>query len=68
MAMAGFISTKVGNKYLGDLAVLKPILDIRGIQIYNARLSTFFADDLKEKLSMNLLPIWMSCIQEVQVD
>jgi len=49
MALAGFIGSEVGSKYPRDPAVLKPMLDIRGIQICNAWLSTFFADGLKEK-------------------
>lgn len=49
MALAGFIGSEVGSKYPRDPAVLKPMLDIRDIQICNAWLSTFFADGLKEK-------------------
>ncbi|CAI2130280.1 myo-inosose-2 dehydratase [Serratia ficaria] len=49
MALAGFTGSEVGSKYPRDPAVLKPMLDIRGIQICNAWFSTFFADGLKEK-------------------
>lgn len=44
MALAGFVGSEVGSKYPRDPAVLKPMLDIRGIQIVNARFSTFFAN------------------------
>ncbi len=33
MALAGFTGSEVGSKYPRDPAVLKPMLDIRGIQI-----------------------------------
>ncbi|MGQ8844905.1 myo-inosose-2 dehydratase [Serratia plymuthica] len=49
MALAGFTGSEVGSKYPRDPAVLKPMLDIRGIQICNAWFSTFFADGQKEK-------------------
>lgn len=49
MALAGFTGCEVGSKYPRDPQVLKPMLDIRGIQICNAWFSTFFADGLKEK-------------------
>ncbi|WP_447877843.1 myo-inosose-2 dehydratase [Serratia fonticola] len=49
MALAGFTGSEVGSKYPRDPKVLKPMLDIRGIQICNAWFSTFFADGLKEK-------------------
>jgi inosose dehydratase len=42
MALAGFTGSEVGNKYPKDPAVLKKYLDIRGITICNAWLSTFF--------------------------
>lgn len=35
MALAGFVGSEVGNKYPSDPAVLKPMLDIRGLQICN---------------------------------
>nr|VXZ89253.1 Inosose dehydratase [Klebsiella pneumoniae] len=41
MALAGFTGSEVGSKYPRDPAVLKPMLDIRGIQICNAWFSTF---------------------------
>ncbi|QWA09222.1 myo-inosose-2 dehydratase [Sodalis ligni] len=49
MALAGFIGSEVGSKYPRDPKILKPMLDIRGIQICNAWFSTFFADGLKAK-------------------
>ncbi|MFC0227509.1 myo-inosose-2 dehydratase [Serratia aquatilis] len=49
MALAGFTGSEVGSKYPRDPNVLKPMLEIRGIQICNAWFSTFFADGLKEK-------------------
>src|SRR5690554_8095970 len=41
MALAGFTGSEVGNKYPKDPAVLKPALDLRGIQICNAWFSSF---------------------------
>lgn len=41
MALAGFTGSEVGNKYPKDPAVLKPMLDLRGIEICNAWFSTF---------------------------
>ncbi|MBE6975174.1 MAG: myo-inosose-2 dehydratase [Ruminococcaceae bacterium] len=41
MALAGFTGSEVGNKYPRDPAVLKPMLDLRGIEICNAWFSTF---------------------------
>jgi inosose dehydratase len=41
MALAGFTGSEVGNKYPKDPAVLKPALDLRGIEICNAWFSTF---------------------------
>ncbi|MFG1174793.1 myo-inosose-2 dehydratase [Erwiniaceae bacterium CAU 1747] len=49
MALAGFTGSEVGSKYPRDPAVLKPMLDIRGIQIVNAWFSTFFANGDKAK-------------------
>ncbi len=49
MALAGFTGSEVGNKYPSDPAVLKPMLDIRGIQICNQWFSSFLTTgDLKE--------------------
>lgn len=45
MALAGFTGSEVGNKYPKDPAVLKKALDLRGIQICNAWLSTFFTTE-----------------------
>ncbi|MDZ7276971.1 myo-inosose-2 dehydratase [Pantoea eucrina] len=44
MALAGFTGSEVGSKYPREPAVLKPMLDIRGIEICNAWFSTFFAN------------------------
>lgn len=41
MALAGFIGSEVGNKYPKDPKVLKPMLELRGIEICNAWFSTF---------------------------
>jgi len=49
MALAGFTGSEVGSKYPRDPAVLKPMLDIRGVQIVNAWFSTFFANGDKAK-------------------
>lgn len=43
MALSGYKGSEVGNKYPKDPKVLKPILDLRGIEICNAWFSTFFA-------------------------
>ncbi|WP_205952391.1 myo-inosose-2 dehydratase [Pantoea stewartii] len=49
MALAGFTGSEVGSKYPRDPAVLKPMLEIRGIEICNAWFSTFFAQGDKAK-------------------
>ncbi|MEZ3500876.1 myo-inosose-2 dehydratase [Pantoea sp. KPR_PJ] len=49
MALAGFTGSEVGSKYPRDPAILKPMLDIRGIEICNAWFSTFFANGDKAK-------------------
>ena len=41
MALAGFTGSEVGNKYPKDPSVLKPMLELRGIEICNAWFSTF---------------------------
>ena len=41
MALAGFTGSEVGNKYPKDPAGLKPMLQLRGIEICNAWFSTF---------------------------
>ena len=41
MALAGFTGSEVGNKYPRDPAALKPMLELRGIEICNAWFSTF---------------------------
>ena len=41
MALAGFTGSEVGNKYPKDPFVLKPMLELRGIEICNAWFSTF---------------------------
>jgi inosose dehydratase len=49
MALAGFTGSEVGNKYPKDPEILKPKLDIRGVQICNAWFSTFFAIGKEEE-------------------
>ncbi|XBS68443.1 myo-inosose-2 dehydratase [Acerihabitans sp. KWT182] len=49
MALAGFAGSEVGSKYPRDPKILKPMLDLRGIQICNAWFSTFFADGQQAK-------------------
>ncbi len=49
MALAGFSGSEVGNKYPRDPAILKPMLDIRGLQIVNAWFSTWFAQGDRDK-------------------
>lgn len=49
MALAGFTGSEVGSKYPRDPAVLKPMLESRGLQICNAWFSTFFANGDKAK-------------------
>ena len=49
MALAGFSGSEVGSKYPRDPAVLKPMLEMRGIEICNAWFSTFFANGEKAK-------------------
>ncbi|MDR1913629.1 MAG: myo-inosose-2 dehydratase [Clostridiales bacterium] len=41
MALAGYTGSEVGNKYPSDPAVLKPALDLRGLQICNQWFSSF---------------------------
>jgi len=42
MALAGFKSSEIGNKYPKDPILLKTALDLRGISICNAWFSTYF--------------------------
>ncbi|EGY9635567.1 myo-inosose-2 dehydratase [Salmonella enterica subsp. enterica serovar Rough O:c:z] len=49
MALAGFVGCEVGSKFPRDPAVLKPALELRGLQICNMWFSTFFADGNKEQ-------------------
>ena len=49
MALAGFTGSEVGSKFPRDPAILKPMLEIRGVQIVNAWFSTFFANGDKAK-------------------
>lgn len=49
MALAGFAGSEVGSKYPRDPALLKPALELRGLQICNAWFSTYFADGKKEQ-------------------
>jgi inosose dehydratase len=41
MALAGFTGSEVGNKYPKDPKVLKPMLDLRGLQICNQWFSAY---------------------------
>ena len=45
MALAGFVGCEVGNKYPKDPAVLKPMLDIRGLRIANQWFSSLFTSE-----------------------
>lgn len=45
MALAGFTGCEVGNKYPTDPAVLKPALELRGLQIANQWFSTLFTSE-----------------------
>lgn len=49
MALAGFSGCEVGNKYPRDIALLKHKLSIRGLQICNAWLSTYFANGRRQQ-------------------
>jgi len=49
MALAGFTGSEVGSKYPRDPAILKPALDLRGLQICNMWFSTYFADGRKDQ-------------------
>ncbi|WLS79209.1 myo-inosose-2 dehydratase [Erwinia pyri] len=49
MALAGFTGSEVGSKYPRDPAILKPMLEIRGLQICNAWFSTFFGNGDKAR-------------------
>ncbi len=45
MALAGFTGSEVGNKYPKDPAVLKPMLDIRGMRIANQWFSSLLTSE-----------------------
>lgn len=49
MALSGYRGTEIGNKYPKDPNILKPFLDIRGLEVCNAWFSTFFAIGEEEK-------------------
>jgi len=49
MALAGFKGSEIGSKYPRSPALLKPALELRGLQICNAWFSTFFADGRREQ-------------------
>jgi inosose dehydratase len=49
MGEAGFSGSEVGNKYPQDPAVLKPALEIRGLQISSAWFSSFFSEEGREE-------------------
>lgn len=53
MALAGFTGCEVGNKYPKDPAVLKPYLDIRGLQICNQWFSYELTSKSLEENSRN---------------
>ena len=53
MALAGFTGSEVGNKYPKDPAVLKPMLDLRGIEICNAWFSTFLISKPYEETAVD---------------
>lgn len=55
MALAGFKGSEIGNKYPQDPAVLKPFLDIRGLQICNAWFSSLFTSDPYEVTIANFI-------------
>lgn len=63
MALAGFTGSEVGSKYPRDPAVLKPMLDIRGVQIVNAWFSTFLPTVTKRKPLMSSSTTAISCTQ-----
>lgn len=48
MALSGYTGSEVGNKYPKDPAVLKSMLDLRGVQICNAWFSTLFTSEEAE--------------------
>ncbi len=54
MALAGFTGSEVGNKYPSDPAVLKPMLDIRGLQICNQWFSSLVFSEGVEVTLENL--------------
>lgn len=45
MALAGFTGSEVGNKYPKDPAILKPMLDIRGMRIANQWFSSLLTSE-----------------------
>ena len=45
MALAGYTGSEVGNKYPKDPAVLKPALDLRGLQICNQWFSSYLTTE-----------------------
>ena len=55
MALAGFTGCEVGGKYPTDPAVLKPYLDIRGIQICNQWFSAFLLTQPYEQVEKDFL-------------
>ncbi|MDA3834785.1 MAG: myo-inosose-2 dehydratase [Spirochaetales bacterium] len=58
MALAGFTGSEVGNKYPKDPTVLKPMLDIRGVQICNQWFSSFLTvqpfEDVEKEFTAQL--------------
>ncbi|MCC8023494.1 MAG: myo-inosose-2 dehydratase [Clostridiales bacterium] len=55
MALAGFQGSEIGNKYPEDPAVLKPYLDIRGLQICNAWFSSLLTSEPYEVTIENFI-------------
>lgn len=50
MALSGFTGSEVGNKYPKDPTVLKPALDIRGLQICNQWFSSYLTTQPYEEV------------------
>ena len=55
MALAGFTGCEVGGKYPTDPEILKPYLDIRGIQICNQWFSAFLLTQPYEQVEKDFL-------------
>ncbi len=55
MALAGFTGCEVGGKYPTDVKVLKPMLDIRGLQIASKWFSSFLVEKPFEETEKEFL-------------